>query len=76
VNDQATEAGLTAVGVAVPPAGGFTGAALSVSAPSVRYAPDRVGEWAAALTAAAAAIAEDLASRGVGRGASAGSIRR
>jgi IclR family transcriptional regulator, acetate operon repressor len=60
VNDQATEAGLTAVGVAVPPAGGFTGAALSVAAPSARYSRDRLPAWGAALSGAAAAIARDL----------------
>jgi DNA-binding IclR family transcriptional regulator len=61
VNAQETEAGLTAVGVAVPPAGGITGAALSVAAPSVRYFPDRLPVWGAALAAAAGAIARDLA---------------
>lgn len=61
VNDQETEAGLTAVGVAVPPAGGFTGAALSVAAPSARYSRDRAPIWGAALIEAAGAIARDLA---------------
>jgi DNA-binding IclR family transcriptional regulator len=60
VNDQGTEAGLTAVGVAVPPAGGFSGAALSVAAPTVRYSADRLPGWAARLTEAAAAITRDL----------------
>jgi DNA-binding IclR family transcriptional regulator len=60
VNDQDTEAGLTAVGVAVPHAGGFTGAALSLAAPTARYSPDRLPVWATALTAAAGAIARDL----------------
>jgi IclR family transcriptional regulator, acetate operon repressor len=61
VNDQATEAGLTAVGVAVPPAGGFTGAALSVAAPTARYSRDRLPVWTAALVETAGAIAHDLA---------------
>jgi DNA-binding IclR family transcriptional regulator len=60
VNDQKTEAGLTAVGVAVPPAGGFATAALSLAAPTARYSPDRLPAWGAALTGAAAAIAGDL----------------
>jgi len=60
VNDQETEAGLTAVGVAVPPSGGFSGAALSVAAPSARSSRDRLPVWAAALSGAAAAIARDL----------------
>ena len=61
VNDQETEAGLTAVGVAVPPAGGFSGAALSLAAPTARYSRDRLPVWGAALAEAAGAIARDLA---------------
>ncbi|WP_369133994.1 IclR family transcriptional regulator [Modestobacter sp. I12A-02662] len=61
VNDQATEAGLTAVGVAVPPGAGVPPAALSVAMPSVRFSRDALPGWGAALTAAAAAIAEDTA---------------
>jgi DNA-binding IclR family transcriptional regulator len=60
VNDQETEAGLTAVGVAVPHAAGFTGAALSVAAPTARYSRDRLPVWGAALSEAAGAIARDL----------------
>jgi IclR family transcriptional regulator, acetate operon repressor len=60
VNDQDTEAGLTAVGVAVRAAGGFPGAALSVAAPTARYSRDRAPVWAAALAEAASAIARDL----------------
>jgi IclR family acetate operon transcriptional repressor len=60
VNDQGTEAGLTAVGVAVPPAGGFTGAALSLAAPTARYSRDRLPIWGSALAQAAGALARDL----------------
>jgi IclR family acetate operon transcriptional repressor len=60
VNDQATEAGLTAVGVAIPAAGGVTGAALSVAAPTARCSRDRVPVWVAALNDAAGAVARDL----------------
>ena len=60
INDQGTEAGLTAVGVAVPPAGGFSGVALSLAAPSARYSRERLPVWAAALSEAAGAIARDL----------------
>ena len=60
VNDQDTEAGLIAVGVAVPPAGGFSGAALSLAAPTARYSRDRLPVWGAALAEAAGAIARDL----------------
>lgn len=55
VNDQATEAGLTAVGVAVP--GGE--AAISLAMPRARFARDRLREWVAALTAVAGAIASE-----------------
>jgi DNA-binding IclR family transcriptional regulator len=60
VNDQGTETGLTAVGVAVPSANGFTGAALSLAAPTARYSRDRLTDWVPALAAAAEAIARDL----------------
>jgi len=60
VNDQATEAGLTAVGVAVPAAGGLSGAAISVAAPTARCSRDLLPVWGAALIGAAAAIARDL----------------
>ena len=60
VNDQETETGLTAVGVAVPAAGGFTGAALSVAAPTARWSRDRLPAWGAALAEAADALAGDL----------------
>lgn len=61
VNDQETEAGLTAVGVAVPDPAGYPSAALSVSMPTVRYSRDLLPVWGPALTRAAAAIARDLA---------------
>jgi IclR family transcriptional regulator, acetate operon repressor len=60
VNDQATEAGLTAVGVAVPAAGGFSGAAISLAAPTVRCSRELLPVWGAALSGAAQAIARDL----------------
>lgn len=60
VNDQGTEAGLTAVGVALPAGAGIPPAALSLAMPSVRYSRDRLPEWGTALAAAAAAIGRDL----------------
>lgn len=60
VNNQETEAGLTAVGIAVPPAGGLTGAAISVAAPTARYSRDLLPGWGAALAEAARAIAREL----------------
>jgi DNA-binding IclR family transcriptional regulator len=38
--------------------------ALSVAAPTARYAADRLPGWVAALTGAAAAIARDLGEAG------------
>jgi IclR family acetate operon transcriptional repressor len=61
VNDQETEAGLTAVGVAVPDPAGPPTAALSVSMPSVRYSAGRLAGWGAQLSAAAQAVGRDLA---------------
>lgn len=61
VNDQGTEAGLTAVGVAVPAAGGFSGAAISLAAPTARCSRELLPVWGAALVRAAADIARDLA---------------
>jgi DNA-binding IclR family transcriptional regulator len=60
VNDQDTEAGLTAVGVAIPDGGGAVASAISVSMPTARYSRDRLPAWSVALSAAAAAIAADL----------------
>jgi IclR family transcriptional regulator, acetate operon repressor len=60
VNDQGTEAGLTAVGVAVPAAGGFSGAAISLAAPTARCSRDLLPVWGSALAGAADAIARDL----------------
>ena len=61
VNDQETETGLTAVGAAVPVGPGGPPAAISLAMPSARYSRDRLPEWGAAVTAAAAAIGADLA---------------
>jgi IclR family acetate operon transcriptional repressor len=61
VNDQETESGLTAVGIALRGGIDAPPAAISVAMPSVRYSRDRVPEWAAALQAAAEAIVRDLA---------------
>ena len=60
VNDQATETGLTAVGVALPVLGDRPRAALSLAVPTARYSRDLVPVWCSALTDAAADIAADL----------------
>jgi IclR family transcriptional regulator, acetate operon repressor len=61
VNDQETEAGLAAVGVAVPTGDAGPPAAISLAMPSVRFSRGALPAWGAALTAAAAAIAGELA---------------
>jgi DNA-binding IclR family transcriptional regulator len=60
VNDQETETGLTALGVAVPDPKGTVRAALSLAVPTARYSRDRLPGWGAALGAAAAAVSRDL----------------
>lgn len=62
VNEQETETGLTAVGAALPVEAGAPPAAISLAMPSARFARDRLPEWGAAVTSAAAAIAADLRS--------------
>ncbi|WP_020673631.1 IclR family transcriptional regulator [Amycolatopsis nigrescens] len=61
INDQFTETGLTAIGVAVPGVDGPPEAALSLAMPSARFDRDRLSGWVAALSAAASAIARELA---------------
>jgi IclR family transcriptional regulator, acetate operon repressor len=61
VNDQETEAGLTALGVAVPDPQGAVRAALSLAVPTARYSRERLPEWGGVLLAAAAGVSRDLA---------------
>ncbi len=61
VNDQGTEAGVAAVGVAVPDRAGRPWAGLSVAAPTVRFPREELPHWGAALQAEAAAIERELA---------------
>ena len=61
VNQQETETGLAAVGVALPLGSAAPPAAISLALPSARWSRDRLPAWAAALTDAAAAIARDFA---------------
>jgi DNA-binding IclR family transcriptional regulator len=56
INDQLTETGLTAIGVAIPEAD----AAVSLAMPSARFDPDRLASWAAALSSAATGITHRL----------------
>ncbi|GAB3345120.1 IclR family transcriptional regulator [Modestobacter lapidis] len=61
VNDQQTEAGLTAIGVAVPDPARSVRAAVSVAVPTARYSREALPRCAAQLSGAAAGIARDLA---------------
>lgn len=56
VNDQRTEAGVTAIGRAVRDAEGTPVAAVSVAMPTARYDRARLPEWVALLTATTSAI--------------------
>lgn len=60
INDQSTEAGLTAIGHAVGDTRSTPAAALSVALPTARYHRRILPELVAALTAAAHAIERDL----------------
>jgi DNA-binding IclR family transcriptional regulator len=61
VNDQRTEAGVTAVGRALRDAGGTPVAAVSVAMPTARYDRTRLPEWVALLTATTSAIERAVA---------------
>lgn len=60
LNLERSERGVVAVGRGVTDADGRTVAAVSVSMPSVRYAPDRLREIVTALTTATEAISAGL----------------
>ncbi|MFA9430298.1 IclR family transcriptional regulator [Egicoccus sp. AB-alg2] len=67
INDQQTETGLSAIGVAVRLVGDTASAALSLAVPSVRFHPSRLGDWSAALWRTADAIEREVARAGIGR---------
>jgi IclR family transcriptional regulator, acetate operon repressor len=60
INNQLTEPGVTAVGVAVHDPAGQPNAAISISMPSVRFRRDHLTAWANELTTTAAVIERDL----------------
>ncbi|MEA3217604.1 MAG: IclR family transcriptional regulator, acetate operon repressor [Acidimicrobiia bacterium] len=60
VNDQQTETGLTAVGVALPRVAGMPLASVALAMPTARYSRNSLPVWSADLAAAAGAIARDL----------------
>jgi IclR family acetate operon transcriptional repressor len=61
VNNQRTETGLTALGVAVRAPDGRFVVGASLAMPAVRFAKDKVEEWVRELAACAAAIEWDVA---------------
>lgn len=63
VNDQRTEAGLTAVGVALPRVAGVPLASIALAMPTARYSRHSLAVWSADLSRAAAEIAMDLQAR-------------
>ncbi|TDD27119.1 IclR family transcriptional regulator [Actinomadura sp. KC06] len=68
INDQLTETGLSAVGVAVKDRSGAPLAGLSIALPTARFDRDRLPGWVGALSAAARRIETALAVRGEGAG--------
>lgn len=61
VNDQATEAGVAAVGAAVRDPAGRPWAALSIAVPTVRFSRAELPRWGATVVAEAAALERELA---------------
>jgi DNA-binding IclR family transcriptional regulator len=61
VNDQATEAGVTAIGQAVSCPDGMAPTAVSIAMPTARYRQDRLTEWTQNLANAVACIERDVA---------------
>lgn len=60
VNDQKTETGVVAIGVAVPGPVDRVPAGVSVAMPTVRYRREHLAAWARSVTAAAERIALEL----------------
>ncbi|MBP2327003.1 DNA-binding IclR family transcriptional regulator [Kibdelosporangium banguiense] len=60
INDQLTETGVTAFGVAIRDAGGAPVAALSVAMPTARFDRDRLAGWVTELSAVATLIEREL----------------
>lgn len=60
INDQQTETGLTAIGIALHEPSGEPYAAISIALPSARFDRDHLHTWVSALSATASAIQRDL----------------
>jgi DNA-binding IclR family transcriptional regulator len=68
LNEELTEAGLTAIGCAVPESPKSLPAAISLAMPTARYQKDHLPEWVNLLAATAEAIARDLKLAAASRG--------
>lgn len=64
INDQQTEAGLTALGMAVRDHHGGAGVAVTIALPSARFDRDRLLDWVSAMTDTAAAVEHGWAATG------------
>lgn len=60
VNNQGTEAGLTAVGMAVRRPDGSPAAGISLAIPTVRFHKDKIDHWVRELSGCVAGIESDL----------------
>lgn len=60
INDQKTEAGLTAVAVEIRDTAGRGVASVALAMPSVRFGRERLPEWLSALRTTAAAVTRAL----------------
>jgi IclR family transcriptional regulator, acetate operon repressor len=63
INDQQTETGLTAVGLAVRDPYGQPCAAISIAMPRARFDRDQLPMWVGAISATVALVERDLAAR-------------
>lgn len=61
INDQRTEAGVTAIGMALHDPAGQPSAALSIAVPTARFDRDALPGWVSAMSATIAGIERDLA---------------
>lgn len=62
INDQATETGLTAIGVVLEDASGGPSAALSLAMPTARFHRDKLSGWVEAMARTVGDIERDLSS--------------
>jgi IclR family transcriptional regulator, acetate operon repressor len=63
INNQLTEPGVTAIGVALRDPDGHPNAAISISMPTIRFDRDRLTGWVNELVSTAAEIERDLRGR-------------